>query len=76
MREIMSACVAAGGSVTGEHGIGLDKLGYMDTIFSADTLDAMCRLRDVFDPERRANPGKVVPVHSCSEWRQAPGKWA
>jgi glycolate oxidase subunit GlcD len=75
MREIMSACVAAGGSVTGEHGIGLDKLGYMDSIFSAETLDAMCRLRDVFDPERRANPGKVVPVHSCSEWRQAPGQW-
>jgi glycolate oxidase len=32
----------------------------------------MCRLRDVFDPERRANPGKVVPVRSCREWRMAP----
>lgn len=69
MREIMSACIAAGGSITGEHGIGLDKLEYVEKIFSPATLDAMCRLRDAFDPARRANPGKVVPVHSCSEWR-------
>jgi glycolate oxidase subunit GlcD len=71
MRAIMKCCVDAGGSVTGEHGIGLDKLEYMPLIFSPDSLDAMCRLRDVFDPERRANPGKVVPVRSCREWRQA-----
>jgi glycolate oxidase subunit GlcD len=68
MREIMGACIDAGGTVTGEHGVGLDKLEYVEKIFSAQTLDAMCRLRDVFDPARRANPGKVVPVHSCSEW--------
>ena len=73
MRAIMRACVAAGGSVTGEHGIGLDKLEYMPLIFSDDSLDAMCRLRGVFDPERRANPGKVVPVHACREWAHAPG---
>ena len=72
MREIMSACVAAGGTITGEHGIGLDKLDYMSLIFSEDSLAAMCRLRDVFDPEHRANPGKVVPVHSCREWHGAP----
>jgi glycolate oxidase subunit GlcD len=72
MREIMGACVDAGGTITGEHGIGLDKLGYMESIFSPDALDAMCRLRDVFDPERRANPGKVVPVHSCREWSGTP----
>jgi glycolate oxidase subunit GlcD len=68
MRAIMTLCVDAGGSVTGEHGIGLDKLEYMPLIFPEDTLAAMCRLRDVFDPERRANPGKVVPVRSCREW--------
>ena len=72
MREIMTACVAAGGTITGEHGIGLDKLDYMPLIFSPDSLAAMCRLREVFDPERRANPGKVVPVHSCREWHAAP----
>jgi FAD/FMN-containing dehydrogenase len=72
MKAIMQTCVDAGGSVTGEHGIGLDKLDYMPLIFSAASLDAMCRLRDAFDPERRANPGKVVPVHACREWMQAP----
>ena len=68
MSEIMQACIDAGGTITGEHGIGLDKLPYMDRLFTADSLGAMCRVRDVFDPERRANPGKVVPVHSCREW--------
>jgi glycolate oxidase subunit GlcD len=68
MREIMSLCIAAGGTITGEHGVGLDKMPYMEHLFSADTLDAMCRVRAAFDPERRANPGKVVPVHSCREW--------
>jgi len=72
MREIMEACIAAGGSITGEHGVGLDKLVYMDQLFTPDTLDAMCGLRDVFDPGRRANPGKVVPIHSCREWHAAP----
>ena len=68
MREIMHACIEAGGSITGEHGVGLDKIGYMDALFTQDTLAAMCDVRRVFDPEQRANPGKVVPVHSCREW--------
>jgi glycolate oxidase subunit GlcD len=68
MGEIMRACVAAGGSITGEHGVGIDKLDYMGLIFSAESLDAMCALRWVFDPDKRANPGKAVPVHSCREW--------
>ena len=72
MRQIMAACVAAGGTITGEHGIGLDKLDYMHLVFSPASLAAMCRLREVFDPDRRANPGKVVPVHSCREWHGAP----
>jgi glycolate oxidase subunit GlcD len=68
MGEIMRACIASGGTITGEHGVGLDKLGYMDTLFDAPSLDAMCRVRGAFDPDRRANPDKVVPVHSCREW--------
>jgi glycolate oxidase subunit GlcD len=67
-REIMDCCIAAGGTITGEHGVGLDKMRYMEAIFSPDSLAAQCALRTVFDPERRANPGKVVPVHSCREW--------
>lgn len=72
MRAIMRACVDAGGSITGEHGVGLDKLEYMPLIFSPDSLAAQCRLRDVFDPSRRANPGKVVPVRYCREWATRP----
>lgn len=72
MGKIMRACVAAGGSITGEHGVGLDKLNYIDLIFSPDSLDAMCRLKDAFDPDRRANPGKVIPIHACQEWKATP----
>jgi glycolate oxidase subunit GlcD len=73
MTEIMQACIDAGGSITGEHGVGLDKMGYMEAIFSESSLNAMCELRAVFDPERRSNPGKVVPVHACKEWNAVSG---
>ncbi len=72
MQEIMGVCIAAGGSISGEHGIGLDKLPYMEALFTPPTLEAMCDLREVFDPARRSNPGKVVPVHTCREWHAAP----
>jgi len=68
-REIMAACVAAGGSITGEHGVGSDKIDYMPLIFDGDTLAAMRAVRLAFDPGERANPGKVVPLHACREWR-------
>jgi glycolate oxidase subunit GlcD len=67
-REIMAACVAVGGSITGEHGVGNDKLDYMPWIFDPDTLGAMRAVRRAFDPTEMANPGKVVPVHACREW--------
>jgi glycolate oxidase subunit GlcD len=73
MIEIMQACIDAGGSITGEHGVGLDKMGYMESIFSESSLNAMCELRGVFDPDRRSNPGKVVPLHSCKEWNAVSG---
>jgi glycolate oxidase subunit GlcD len=67
MRDIMQVCIDAGGTITGEHGVGLDKIEYMDRIFSSESLAAQCAVRTVFDPERRANPGKVVPIHNCRE---------
>ena len=67
-REIMAACVAAGGSITGEHGVGADKIDYMPMIFDPASLQAMCDVRQVFDPDQRANPGKVVPIRYCREW--------
>ena len=69
-QEIMAACVAAGGSITGEHGVGSDKLEYMPMIFDPESLAIMCDVRRVFDPDQRANPGKVVPLHSCREWHR------
>ena len=57
-REIMAACVEAGGSITGEHGVGSDKLDYMPWIFDPETLGAMRAVRRVFDPAERANPGQ------------------
>lgn len=74
--EMMEACIAAGGTVTGEHGIGLDKLRYMPLIFDADSLAAMRSVRRVFDPSERVNPGKVVPVHACREWHRGTGRVA
>jgi glycolate oxidase subunit GlcD len=66
--EIMSTCIAAGGTITGEHGVGIDKLRYMPLIFDPESLGAMQAVRRVFDPQERVNPGKVVPVHACREW--------
>jgi glycolate oxidase subunit GlcD len=67
--EIMRACVAAGGTITGEHGVGLDKLAYMPLVFGPDDLGLMAAVRGVFDPDGRANPGKVIPTAQCREWR-------
>jgi len=64
-REIMELCVRVGGSLTGEHGVGLDKIAYMPLVFTEDDLDAMARVRAVFDPEGLCNPGKVLPVRRC-----------
>jgi glycolate oxidase subunit GlcD len=71
---IMQTCVDAGGSITGEHGVGADKREYMELIFDSDTLATMCAVRRAFDPEERANPGKVVPVRFCREWHGATGR--
>jgi FAD/FMN-containing dehydrogenase len=69
--EIMAVCVAAGGSITGEHGVGSDKIDYMPLIFDDTTLRAMCAVRKVFDPDQRANPRKMIPLHLCREWSGA-----
>ena len=69
--EIMAVCVAAGGSISGEHGIGLDKMRYMPLTFGPDDLGAMAAVRRAFDPPGLANPGKVIPTASCREWVRA-----
>jgi glycolate dehydrogenase FAD-linked subunit len=70
---IVKACVDAGGSITGEHGVGVDKKGYMPAMFSEPDLEAFHRLRCAFDPAGLANPGKVMPTpRLCGE---VPGKY-
>jgi len=59
--EIMSLCVSVGGTITGEHGVGVDKRGYMTLVHDEVGLDMLRRTRAAFDPEGRMNPGKVVP---------------
>jgi glycolate oxidase len=59
--EILKVAIEAGGVLSGEHGIGLEKNHFMSWIFSDADLDAMRRARDVFDPDGRMNPGKVLP---------------
>jgi len=66
--EIMALCIAAGGTITGEHGVGLDKLRYMPEAFDGVSLALMDRVRRAFDPARRSNPGKVIPLRACREW--------
>jgi glycolate oxidase subunit GlcD len=61
MKEIMNVCIEAGGTITGEHGVGADKIGHMARIFDSDSLELMASVRRVWDPDRRLNPGKVVP---------------
>jgi glycolate oxidase subunit GlcD len=70
--RILEACVQAGGALTGEHGVGLEKLAEMELLFSPADLAAFCRVRDAWDPERRMNPGKLVPMRACMELRQPP----
>ena len=59
--DILQKCVDLGGSVTGEHGIGVEKIGFMEKQFTKEDLDAMRTLRRVFDPENRCNPHKIFP---------------
>jgi FAD/FMN-containing dehydrogenase len=66
----METCVGAGGSITGEHGVGLDKSSYLPLIFSQDDMDVMLRIRAAFDPSGLCNPGKIIPLpQGCGEAR-------
>jgi glycolate oxidase len=74
---IVKACVDAGGSITGEHGVGVDKKRYMPQMFGEEDLATFQRLRCAFDPDGLANPGKVMPTpRLCGEvpgpYRQHP----
>jgi glycolate oxidase len=71
--EILSWCIDVGGSITGEHGVGMEKNELMGRLFSPATLDTIRSLKLMFDPDNRLNPGKVLPTgRGCMEIRQKP----
>ena len=66
--ELLHACIAMGGTVTGEHGVGLDKAKNLPLQYAEADLNFMYRIRRVFDPDRIMNPGKLLPSHpACGE---------
>jgi len=71
----LRACIELGGSITGEHGVGLEKKAYIGLLFSEADLEAMTRVRQVFDPDGRFNPAKLFPTPiSCGEIRMQPAQ--
>ncbi|HEY6047288.1 MAG TPA: FAD-linked oxidase C-terminal domain-containing protein, partial [Pyrinomonadaceae bacterium] len=76
-RELMQTCVRAGGSITGEHGVGLDKRELLPLIFSEKDMETMLQVRAAFDPSGLMNPGKIIPVlRGCGEARAVLGAQA
>jgi FAD/FMN-containing dehydrogenase len=68
--ELMQVCVSAGGTITGEHGVGLDKRELLPLVFSEADMNCMLRVRAAFDPLGLCNPGKIIPMlRGCGEAR-------
>jgi glycolate oxidase len=75
--EILTECLECGGSVTGEHGIGLEKLSFMNRMFTDDDLDVMARLRDALNSGGLLSPGKLLPTAgACGMEQVHPGRRA
>ncbi len=74
--DILDECIRVGGSVTGEHGIGVEKMSFMPKLFAPEDLAAMAAIRDVFNPEGRCSPGKMLPSGGGCVERKSPGRMA
>lgn len=73
-RELMETCVRAGGSITGEHGVGFDKRELLSLVFSNSDMETMLQVRAAFDPSGLCNPGKIIPMlRGCGEARAVVG---
>jgi glycolate oxidase len=69
--DILRRCIAVGGSITGEHGVGMEKMDLMKDLFSQASLELLAGLKSLFDPDNRFNPGKILPTgRGCAEIRQ------
>ena len=75
--EILEECIACGGSVTGEHGIGVEKINFMNKLFAPEDLAAMTRLREAFNPQNLLSPGKMLPTAgACGLEQKHPSRQA
>ncbi|WP_165225831.1 FAD-binding oxidoreductase [Aquisphaera insulae] len=72
--EILEECIRLGGSVTGEHGIGVEKMALMPRLFSPEDLAAMVAIRDSLNPDGRCSPSKLLPTGGHCIERAAPGR--
>ncbi len=71
--EILNFCISVGGSITGEHGVGMEKMELMEHLFTPASLEMIKAFKSLFDPDCRLNPGKVLPTgRGCMEIRQKP----
>jgi len=64
-RQVMELCVGQGGSITGEHGVGIEKRDYISMMYNANELGAMVDVKDAFDPRQLLNPGKIFPERAA-----------
>jgi glycolate oxidase len=72
-RAIIEHCIAMGGALTGEHGVGMEKNELMPLMFTPKDLALMARVRDAFNPDGLLNPQKMLPLgKSCGELRVLP----
>lgn len=75
--EVLNECIACGGSVTGEHGVGVEKVNLMNRLFKEDDLEVMERLRDALNPRGLLSPGKILPTAgACGMEQLHPGRRA
>ena len=74
--EILEECIRVGGSVTGEHGIGVEKMALMPKLFAPEDLAAMIAIRTAFNPDGRCSPSKMLPTGGHCIERSTPGRRA
>jgi glycolate oxidase len=68
--DIIHLCIRLGGSITGEHGVGMEKRDFLDHMYAPNDMEAMRRLRRAMDPRLIANPGKMFPSGEAPALRQ------
>jgi glycolate oxidase len=72
--EMLKYCIDLGGTLTGEHGVGVEKIHLMPYLFDKPTMDQFQRVKDAFDPEERINGGKMIPSEKIRITLMKPGR--